>query len=55
MKQKNYNREETFKRTWKKLLLTASIYGFDIDINDAMAYLEYKYNRLKNGNKETNN
>jgi hypothetical protein len=53
MKQKNYNREETFKRTWKKLLLTASIYGFDIDINEAMAYLEYKYNELKNGNKKT--
>ncbi len=37
----------------KKLLSTASKYGFNIDINEAMAYLEYKYNELKNGNKKT--
>lgn len=37
----------------KKLLNTASKMGLDIDIEDAMSYLEYKYKQIRHGNKET--
>lgn len=37
----------------KKLLNTAATYGLDIDIEDALSYLEYKYKQIRHGNKKT--